>query len=220
MLTVYRYLTGLGVFLLLAAFLAIAPSQTVAQTTRPETPLDHVQSGSVAERAPGLWIRDALAYYSQRHAQMINPPGPVNAQVPGPSAMQQVAQAFSDGIAQLIQDVFKAWLAAALPSGGLPANWTDLDGDGIRNRLDNCMTVANPDQADADGDGTGDLCDSDSDVDGVENSADNCPLVANADQADADDDGVGDVCDNCPSASNADQSDADGDGTGDACEAS
>src|SRR5919201_3236883 len=43
-------------------------------------------------------------------------------------------------------------------------NWTaalpgDVDGDGVPNSSDNCPTVANPDQADSDRDGTGDVCD-------------------------------------------------------------
>lgn len=173
-------LSGLTAVGLLAGFFALTPSPVLAQSDRMETPLDHVQSGSVAERAPGLWIRDALAYYSRRHAEMINPAGPVNAEVRDPSAMQQVGQALADGIVQLIQDVFKAW-AAGLPSGGLFAAWTDSDGDGVRNRLDNCATVANADQADTDNDGLGDVCD-------------NCPSVSNADQADADSDGTGDAC--------------------------
>lgn len=194
MLTLRHSLTGLAVFALLALGLTFAPSRAFAQTSRPETPLDHVQSGSVAERAPGLWIRDALAYYSRRHAEMINPPGPVNAEVQGPSAMQQVAQAFADGIVQLIQDVFKAWVAAAVPPGGFPGTWTDLDNDGIRNRLDNCITVANPAQTDTDGDGAGDACESDDDDDGIEDSIDNCPAVSNPNQADADSDGIGDAC--------------------------
>ncbi|MGQ9652374.1 MAG: thrombospondin type 3 repeat-containing protein [Phycisphaerae bacterium] len=192
---ILRYsLTSLAVFALLSSGITFAPSRALAQTSRPETPLDHVQSGSVAERAPGLWIRDALAYYSRRHAEMINPPGPVNAEVQGPSAMQQVAQAFADGIVRLIQDVFKAWVAAAVPPGGFPGTWTDLDNDGIRNRLDNCMTVANPDQADTDSDGAGDECDSDDDDDGIEDSIDNCPSVFNPDQLDADGDATGDAC--------------------------
>jgi hypothetical protein len=39
---------------------------------------------------------------------------------------------------------------------------SDVDGDGIIDFLDNCVTTPNPDQADVDGDGIGDVCDPDS----------------------------------------------------------
>ncbi|MFH1725585.1 MAG: discoidin domain-containing protein, partial [Elusimicrobiota bacterium] len=81
--------------------------------------------------------------------------------------------------------------------------------DGIGDDCDNCVDVANADQGDADGDGTGDACD-DSDLDGILDPADNCVDVANADQTDADSDAVGDLCDNCPDVANADQTDSDG----------
>ncbi len=71
----------------------------------------------------------------------------------------------------------------------------DGDGDRIPDVLDNCPALSNPDQADNDGDGRGDVCDGDDDDDGVGDTEDNCPLDANADQADFDGDGVGDVCD-------------------------
>ncbi|MCW5889757.1 MAG: thrombospondin type 3 repeat-containing protein [bacterium] len=71
--------------------------------------------------------------------------------------------------------------------------------------LDNCPSVANPDQTDSDDDGAGDACD-------------NCPGVANGGQHDGDGDGVGDACDNCTSAPNPDQADSDHDGLGDACD--
>ncbi len=107
----------------------------------------------------------------------------------------------------------------------------DSDGDGVLDLNDNCPADYNPDQADSDDDGQGDVCDVDLDNDGVDDDADNCPAVANTDQADGDGDGIGDVCDpdldndgvdneldNCPMAPNAGQEDGDGDGVGDACD--
>ncbi len=40
-------------------------------------------------------------------------------------------------------------------------SWFDEDEDGAADDIDNCEEVANEDQADADGDGLGDLCDDD-----------------------------------------------------------
>ncbi len=82
----------------------------------------------------------------------------------------------------------------------------DNDGDGVFDHLDNCRSVANPQQEDGDEDGTGTTCD-------------NCPLVANADQQDSDGDDVGDTCDKCPAMVNPQQEDGDGDGVGDVCDA-
>lgn len=128
-------------------------------------------------------------------------------------------------------------LDAAQEGGYAPLPWMiegeedDLDADGVLNEDDNCVTRANPDQADVDGDGEGDACDDDDDNDGVTNSQDNCPLVGNSNQADTDGDGEGDVCDadidgdgientrdNCVSEPNSGQSDLDLDGKGDACD--
>lgn len=58
---------------------------------------------------------------------------------------------------------------------------TDTDGDGIFDLCDNCIDVANEDQANADADLFGDACD-------------NCMVITNDDQADEDGDGIGDVC--------------------------
>ena len=61
----------------------------------------------------------------------------------------------------------------------------DTDDDGQLDAIDNCPTRANTDQADADGDGTGDVCDAtpagdDSDGDGVGLLNDRCPSVPGA----------------------------------------
>jgi hypothetical protein len=115
----------------------------------------------------------------------------------------------------------------------------DADGDTVPDTTDNCPAVANPGQADTDGDGAGNVCDltpnGDDDGDGIDNNADNCPAVANAGQADTDGDGIGNTCDttpngdtdsdgidndtdNCPAVPNPDQADTDGDAAGDACD--
>ena len=51
----------------------------------------------------------------------------------------------------------------------------DADGDGFVDQLDNCPAVANPTQADLDGDGLGNPCDEDKDGDGISIPADSCP---------------------------------------------
>ena len=47
---------------------------------------------------------------------------------------------------------------------------TDSDGDGICDSVDNCLYTFNPDQADSDDNGIGDVCEGDSDEDGIVDS--------------------------------------------------
>ncbi|KKK64663.1 hypothetical protein LCGC14_2981910, partial [marine sediment metagenome] len=60
------------------------------------------------------------------------------------------------------------------------------DNDGAGDVCDNCPNDSNPDQANVDGGGTGDVCDPDIDNDGYLNANDNCPNVANPVQIDFD----------------------------------
>jgi len=71
---------------------------------------------------------------------------------------------------------------------------SDVDRDGFPDISDNCVTIANPDQKDVNGNGRGDACD-DFDADGLINSADNCPDIPNRNQQDTDGDKLGDACD-------------------------
>lgn len=106
----------------------------------------------------------------------------------------------------------------------------DSDGDTVEEKVDNCPSVPNAGQSDADGDGLGNECDADLDGDSIPNASDNCLIAPNLEQQDSDGDGVGDACDgdqdgdgvtnldNCPTAPNADQANQDGDSLGNACD--
>ncbi len=87
---------------------------------------------------------------------------------------------------------------------------TDTDGDGLDDASDNCPSVYNPQQLDANSNGIGDVCDPSPGCGGCGQAA--CEFV------DRDGDGIADAVDNCPSICNAQQLDADGDGVGDACD--
>ena len=70
----------------------------------------------------------------------------------------------------------------------------DRDADGVPDGSDNCPTTANPDQANLDADGLGDVCDADLDGDGVPNGQDAFPRDT-AEWVDTDLDRVGNNAD-------------------------
>lgn len=58
-----------------------------------------------------------------------------------------------------IDVIVKAKGGSGGSSGGGGGAIPDIDGDGLQNNVDNCVDTFNPDQADSDGDGIGDACD-------------------------------------------------------------
>ena len=99
----------------------------------------------------------------------------------------------------------------------------DDDADNVSDVVDNCLLVANQDQANFDGDSVGDLCDDDDDNDGVADTVDSFPFnafLANDPDGDNVDSGgaLGVVQDNCPLVNNSDQVDTDNDSLGDDCD--
>lgn len=70
-----------------------------------------------------------------------------------------------------------------------PPKPADVDKDGVPDKTDNCVSVANPNQANKDGDAHGDACDGDADGDGISNVAE-ATAGSNPLDTDSDDDGV------------------------------
>ena len=94
---------------------------------------------------------------------MADPPGIARARITSGTAA--IAAGVGDGGANdlVVLDDFiygePTESSSGGPGGGGPPGPTDTDGDGQADGTDNCPAVANPDQANGDGDAAGDLCD-------------------------------------------------------------
>ncbi len=115
---------------------------------------------------PGYAVQIPVAY-----GGTATPPGG-QPDIAGPASANIVYQPYliigtdNDGVAAGFQPVPGSCIGTA----------NDNDGDGVPNGDDNCPLVANPDQANNDGDALGDICDPDDDNDGVPDPDDCAPF--------------------------------------------
>ena len=83
-----------------------------------------------------------------------------------------------------------------------PTEWSDTDGDGVGDNVDNCIATVNPEQIDIDnfgqGDNIGDVCDDCIDFDGDTVCDDDDICLLGNDLVDSDGDSVPNDCDICP----------------------
>jgi len=183
-------------------------------------------------------LRDAIVYdtsdpYDPELAVLMNAGQPqVNEDAGGNGEIQSIGRCPNGSGGARNTNTY----TTANPSPHAPNNCPiDTDGDGVPDVTDNCQFVANPDQANFDGDSMGDACDPDDDNDG-QSDADEIacgsnPMDASSKSTDTDNDnqpdcvdndddndGVPDANDNCPLVANANQADGDGDGIGNACD--
>ncbi len=84
---------------------------------------------------------------------------------------------YPDGSIDMGDIVVVTWNYGGIPGpSALNITCKDTDGDGISDKIDNCLNVYNPGQEDVDGDGVGDVCDicPDEDATGFDANGDGC----------------------------------------------
>ena len=207
------------------ATLTLSPSELSGPIDMPHTVTAAVVSAS------GQPLRDVIVRFSVSGA--VTTDGDCTTDAAGQCAFTYdgPSTAGTDTIAGFADTNRNGVRDAGEPDGSATKTWVDdnvendQDADGIGDSVDNCVSVANPNQTNTDGDAQGDACDPDDDNDSVTDENDAFPLDAsewvdtdadgtgnNAD-ADDDNDGVNDVADAFP-LDPSETTDTDGDGTG------
>lgn len=128
--------------------------------------------------------------------------GTASAAVSAATMQQAAASNQAASLASLTASKYGYWVEDALVVASVSGTninvsrylFNDDDQDGLLNSEDNCRFVVNPDQADLDNDGLGDVCDEDRDGDGVVNDDDAFPDNP-AEWLDTDGDGIGNNAD-------------------------
>jgi hypothetical protein len=158
--------------------------RAVSGVVSPSADVDHFRFFLPAGRTvqADLDARQDLASLLQGTLKFHDPSGPAGTNASSPDPFLSMTLAAGDHSAS-VQGSCAGSGCLAEDSYYLLYLDADDDGDGRFLPTDNCATVYNPAQMDADGDGVGDACD-------------NCSLF-NPDQLDANGDGRGDACGPC-----------------------
>lgn len=159
---------------LVAALTSAPPVEVRIHVYADDRLVDTFDPASLRAYNERLWHADraTLAKLARNRATPSRPP--VQAESPAvaprvqsaPSGLENISAATSECETACRQD-YLACIRAGHSGCDQSYQWClgdcpdhDSDGDGVLNGSDNCVFVSNPDQADCDGDGNGDACDS------------------------------------------------------------
>ncbi|MEO1573497.1 MAG: hypothetical protein AAFU65_00895 [Pseudomonadota bacterium] len=139
--------------------------------------LDWLDDSTLAIAVADPTAQDTIRLHTVSDAGVLSPQVQVLSQVTTAAGVQAVslADGSGGGLVAVWQETVGAGLNQVLAqrinadgSVGAP----DADGDGVADALDNCLTLANADQRDTNGDGYGNLCDADLNNDNTTNVVD------------------------------------------------